>query len=232
MEWVRALIARHFDIGTGELSVSGVTVGELARRFGTPLFVYDRAVLDDQLSLLREALSAAFDVYYSVKANPNPWIVRHFISRGCGLEVASGGEFRQAVRAGCPPARILFAGPGKTEHELDLVLAEGIGEIHVESPTEIDRIASIGRRRGVRANIAIRVNPTEEVQGGALRMGGKPLPFGIDEEDLDNAVERVLASPFLVLAGVHLFAGTQILDCAVLARQYAKGLQVARRVAS
>jgi diaminopimelate decarboxylase len=230
VDLVRALIRRHFGVADGQLCVGGAPVAELAQRFGTPLFVYDRAVLDAQLALLRDALPPDFAVYYSVKANPNPWIIRHFLARGCGAEVASAGEFQLAVRAGCPPRRIFFAGPGKRPDELEEVIAAGIGEIHVESLLEIRRVADIARSRGVRVTVSLRVNPTEEAQGGALRMGGKPSPFGIDEEALDAAVEQVLASPWLVLAGVHLFAGTQILDHAVLARQCAKGLQVARRV--
>jgi diaminopimelate decarboxylase len=96
---------------------------------------------------------------------------------------------------------------------------------------EVDRIEAIARRLGLRARVAIRVNPGEEAQGGAMRMGGKPSPFGVDEESLDAVLDRVLFEPSLDFAGIHLFTGTQILDHTVLTLQYRKGLEIAARVA-
>src|SRR5262249_23069200 len=150
------LAKKHFGIVQGELSVGGVVASELAQHYGTPLFIYDAQVMRRSLSDLRNALPKRFSVCFSVKANPNPVVLRHFIALGCGLEIASVGEFRAAVAAGCPPDRILFAGPGKTEAELESVTAQGIGEIHLESLTEAKRLGSLCRRLGVRANVAIR----------------------------------------------------------------------------
>lgn len=204
---------------------------ELALKYGTPLYLYDSRVLEQKWALLRKTLPPAFAICYSVKANPNPAILTFFLAKGCGLEVASGGELRRALQVGCPRQKILFAGPGKTEPELDLALVEKIGEIHVESLLEIERISTLSRRLGGRAGIAVRVNPSLEAQGGAMRMGGKPAPFGIDEECLDLVLDRILPDPCLELRGIHLFVGTQILDYRILVRQYRKGLELARRVA-
>ncbi len=223
------LIERLFERRGGELVVGGVGVAELAERFGTPLFVYDRGVLERKLATLRGALPDGFEVYYSIKANPAAALLRWFVSQGCGLEVASAGEFVQAAGAGCDPARILFAGPGKTDAELEQVLAGGIGEIHVESLDEIRRLGAIAARLGRTAGVAIRVNPGAAAQGGAMRMGGKPAPFGVDEERLEQALDAVQADGRLEFHGIHLFTGTQILDHAVLARQYRAGLEIALR---
>jgi len=231
MDAVSQLIARHFAQRGAELVIGGVPVSRLAERYDTPLFVYDRAVLDSKLDALRVALPAGFSVCYSVKANPNRAILEHFLSRRCGLELASAGEFHQAVAAGAKPSELIFAGPGKTEAELELVLKHGIGEIHAESDLEIRRIGAICRRLGCRARVAIRVNPSGEVQGGAMRMGGKPLPFGVDEEQLDAVLDVLLADRSIEFRGIHLFAGTQILEAAVLAAQYRKGLEIVARVA-
>ncbi len=231
MDAVSQLIARHFAQHGAELVIGGVPVSRLAERYDTPLFVYDRAVLDSQLDALRAALPAGFAVCYSVKANPNRAILEHFLSRGCGLELASAGEFHQALAAGAKPSDLIFAGPGKTEAELELVLKHGIGEIHAESERELRRIGAISRRLGCRARVALRVNPSGEAQGGAMRMGGKPLPFGVDEEQLDSVLDPLLADPAVEFRGIHLFAGTQILDAGVLATQYRKGLEIAARVA-
>jgi diaminopimelate decarboxylase len=232
MDHVEALISQYFSSSDKVLHIGGVSVDELSAKYGTPMFVYDSHVLTHKWATLRRTLPAEFAISYSVKANPNPFILGFFLDKGCGLEVASGGEFYQALCAGCPPEKVLFAGPGKTEAELELALAKGIGEIHLESLLEMERVSSISRRLGVRARVAVRVNPSGETQGGALRMGGKPAPFGVDEERLDLVLDRLLPDPFLEFRGIHLFTGTQILDHAILLHQYREGLELARRVAA
>ncbi len=224
------LITRYFPGSRSELILAGVPVRHLAATYGTPLFVYDRGVLDRKLNALRAALPARFSIFYSMKANPSLAILRHFLALGCGLEIASAGEFEQALQAGCAPERMLFAGPGKTEAELGLVLSRNIGEIHLESLVEVRRIGEICRKLRTRARVAIRVNPAGEAEGGAMLMGGRASPFGVDEEILDEVLEVVLADPALELRGIHLFTGTQILDATVLIGQYKHALGIARRV--
>jgi diaminopimelate decarboxylase len=225
-----SLTAKYFPKSGESLVIGDSTAVQLAEIYGTPTFVYDRAVLDRKYDALRSALPERFSIYYSIKANPASAVVKHFLSRGCGIEIASAGEFQKALDAGCAPERILFAGPGKSEAELELVLSRGVGEIHMESLTEVKRIAAICRRLERRAHVAIRINPAAEAEGGAMRMGGRPAPFGMDEEILDQVLDTVLAEPELELCGIHLFTGTQILDAAVLQNQYRHGLGLARRV--
>jgi diaminopimelate decarboxylase len=229
---VEKIVARFFGSQNGELCVGGLPVSRIAERHGTPLFVYAEAVLEQKLAALRATLPDRFSIHYSIKANPAQAIVQFFVARGCGLEIASAGEFHQARAAGCPAQRIIFAGPGKTEAELETVLRAEIGEIHCESMLELQRIGAISRRLGVRARVALRVNPGEEAQGGAMRMGGKPVAFGIDEEALDSVLDRLLSDPHVDWHGIHLFAGTQILDWTVLVAQYRKGIEIARRAAA
>src|SRR2546428_2354539 len=120
------------DSRDGVLHIGGISIRCLADRHGTPLFVYDRSIVDRHLQALRRLLPQ-FEIYYSVKANPNLAILRHFLLAGCGLEVASAGELTQALAAGCSAENVFFAGPGKTDAELKYALDSGIGEIHVES---------------------------------------------------------------------------------------------------
>jgi diaminopimelate decarboxylase len=232
VDHVAALLARHFPDSERELRMGGVSVREIAAEFGTPLFVYDASVLDRKWTELRETLPPEFSICYSVKANPNRTILRRFLDKGAGLEVASAGELQQALAAGCPADRILFAGPGKTEAELEAALRAGVGEIHVESSVEARRLTQIARRLGVRARAGLRVNPGAEVQGGAMRMGGKPAPFGVDEENLDEVIDSLLADPAVEFRGLHIFSGTQILDATVLVNQYRRGIEIARRLAA
>jgi diaminopimelate decarboxylase len=229
---VAALVARYFDRVGGELMVGGRGMCDLADRHGTPLFVYDQRALAAQWQSLREALPEAFEIYYSVKANPNQTILQYFLERGCGLEIASSGELCQALAAGCPPERIVFAGPGKSEAELAEALDCEIGEIHVESSLEAQRIASLAGRNGRKARIALRVNPSGDIEGGGMRMGGRPTPFGIDEDQLDEVVDEIGRQPWLEIVGVHLYVGTQILDAELLLVQYRAALEIARRLAS
>jgi diaminopimelate decarboxylase len=215
----------------GILYMSRTSINEIAASYGTPVFVYDASILDQKWNLLRRTFPPEFAISYSVKANPNPAIVRFFLSKGSGLEIASGGELHVALAAGSPPGKILFAGPGKTGIELEFALTRGVGEIHAESGLEIERISALSRKLGLRGPVAIRVNPSEEAQGGAMRMGGKPAPFGIDEEQIDAVIERILSDPCLEFRGIHLFTGTQILNPTVLIRQYRKGIEIAVNVA-
>ncbi len=226
------VIDRWFGQAAGELLVGRTRVSEIVAEVGTPAFVYDRHVLERKWEMLRAALPDRFDVYYSVKANPNHSILQFFVERGAGLEVASGGEIRRALRAGCPAQMVSFAGPGKTDAELALAVEQGVGEIHVEALREAERLASLARQRSVTARVAVRVNPESEMSGGAMRMGGKPAPFGIDEESLEDVVRRLLSEPAITLRGIHLYVGTQILDHHALLSQYRHGLDIARRVAA
>lgn len=216
----------------GQLFVGGIPVSRLARQYGTPLFLYDTAILERKYEALRQALPARFAISYSVKANPHPAFLEFFLEKGAGLEIASVGEFHLALNAGCPTSTMVFAGPGKTDAELELVIDSGIGEIHAESASEIERINAISSRLGVRARIALRVNPTEEGQGGAMQMGGKPAPFGVDEEDLIPLLHRIGSLPHLEFCGIHSYAGTQILDHKLLLKQYRKALEIFRRASS
>ena len=226
-----ALANKYFEVSNGELFAGGIGIRALAEKYGTPAFVYDKSVIDQKLGALRGALPTRFAISYSVKANPNLSIIRHLLSSGCGLEVASAGEFQLAMQAGCNPQDVLFAGPGKSHAELEFVLSNGIGEIHLESLVEAKRVGDISRRICVRANVAIRVNPAAEAEGGAMRMGGRPAPFGVDEEILDEMVDAILADSALSFHGIHLFAGTQILEAETLVGQYRHGLAIARRAA-
>ncbi len=228
---VKDLLARHFGVDSGVLTFGKhIRVDTIVEKYGTPIFVYDSAVLNDKLAVLRATLPREFSISYSVKANPCQALLQHFLKAGCGLEIASGGEFFQAKQAGCVTENIVFAGPGKTEDELEFVLSEGIGEIHAESELEIARIAKISERLGIKAKVAIRVNPTGEALGGAMRMGGQATPFGIDEEMSHHVVSSIEANPFLQFRGIHLFSGTQILDHTVLVSQFRKGIAIAREI--
>src|SRR4030088_3341299 len=98
MDQAARLVERYFNSSDGQLVIGGTPISDLANQYGTPLFVYDRSVLERKWDLLRNALPREFSICYSVKANPNQAVLRCFLRRGAGLEIASGGEFLQACR--------------------------------------------------------------------------------------------------------------------------------------
>lgn len=224
------LIAQNFSRRDGVLHVGGLDLRALAERHGTPLFVYDAALMRRAYRDLSRAVSGFAHVDFSVKANPRAEVIRVFLGEGAGAEVASAAELRVALSAGVPPERILFAGPGKSDADIEAAVCAGIAEIHLENREETARVAQAARRHGRVVPVAIRVNPSAAAQGGALRMGGKPSPFGFDEEELEAVVEAVEAERALHLAGLHLFAGTQGLSAATLLAQWAHGLDLATRL--
>jgi len=224
------ILSSRWKIDGGELLVGSLPISAIADRYGTPFFVYDQRILEEKLATLRRTLPTAFQVFYSMKANPNSFFLQFFLQRGCGIEVASAGELEQALDAGCPAKNILFAGPGKTEAELVLAISLGVGEIHAESQLEIERIIRIAKIRNRPVPVAVRVNPCADGLGGAMRMGGQSAPFGVDEENLLPILQLIRQSPQLCFMGIHLFAGTQTLDHEILLAQYRKGIQIARNV--
>ncbi len=225
------LVCEHFTVRGGDLIVGDLSVATLADTFGTPLFVYDAVVMRRCHAQLAEALAGFAQIFFSIKANPNPAVARIFVDQGAGIEIASVGEYVRARQAGASPDRILFAGPGKRDDELDHVIRAGIGEIHLESFEEIDRVDAIGARASKTIAVAVRINPVAAAQGGAMRMGGKPSPFGFDEEQIGEVLKVLGGKRHLDLCGVHLFAGTQILDAGTLLTQWRHGLDLAARVA-
>ncbi len=228
---VARIVARHFQVRDNELLIGGILVSHLIEEFGSPLFVYDQSVIESKIKDLSDLLPGTFDLFYSIKANPNAMLLKCFLQNDCGLEVASAGELFQALNAGCSPDRLIFAGPGKTPDELAAAFQANIREIHVESIEEARCLSELASRRNRKAAIALRVNPVES-SGGAMRMGGIASPFGIDEENLDDVLSEVNSLAGIEMVGVHLFMGTQILDAEVLINQYKTALSIARHVSS
>jgi diaminopimelate decarboxylase len=227
-----AVARENFSVEGGHLHIGGLQLAALVRDIGSPAYFYDGDVIRRTYRGLAEALRGFAHLHYSIKANPAPAIVRLLLSEGAGVEIASGGEYRAARAAGARPDQIIFAGPGKRSVEIEEVISGGVGEIHLEGYHEIDRIAGIARRLGRRLKAALRINPVATAQAGAMRMGGKPTAFGFDEECLADAVTAVTKVPEIDLVGIHVYAGTQILDVDALVRQWRHAIHLAAQVAS
>ncbi len=194
------------------LRIGGVLASELLARFGSPLYVFDAAVLRARVAAVQAAFGPRVRLLWSVKANPSLAVTRVLREAGAGAEIASLGELEVALAAGHAAAALRFAGPGKSDRELATALAHGLGTFHVESLDEMHALARLAAARGATANVAVRVNFARELSGARLRMGGKSSRFGIDEEQVPAALRAIAVAPSLRLAGLHAYAGTQLFD--------------------
>lgn len=195
---------------------------------GTPLFVYDFAPVAAKIGRFRAAFPG-IDLHYAVKANPYDHLLKEMVSRTDGLDIASGGELALALQAGADPRRIGFAGPGKTDAELEAAISAGV-TLHCESEGEAERAFAAGERLGRTPRIAVRVNPGFEIRGSGMKMGGGARPFGIDAERVPALVRRIREAG-ADWRGFHIFAGSQALAADALIEAQAASLALAASLA-
>jgi diaminopimelate decarboxylase len=202
-------------LGSGAvLSIGGRSVDSLVEEAGdTPLFVYDLDLIGARIERFRAAFPGV-ELHYAIKANSYAPLLSYVGSRVDGLDVASAGEMRLAIASGADAGLVSFAGPGKREKELAEAIEAGV-TINAESEGEVERALAIGKRRGMRAKLAVRVNPDFEIKGSGMRMGGGAKPFGVDAARVPALVRRIIEAD-ADWRGFHIFAGSQALDPAAL----------------
>ena len=185
---------------------------ELLKSVRTPFYYYDTQLLDQTLDILRDMSNyPGFRVHYAIKANANPVILSHILNAGLGVDAVSGGEIQAALNAGFAPDKIVFAGVGKRDGEIELALNHGIECLNVESEAELEVIESIAAAMGVKAPVALRVNPNIDAHTHSyITTGLAENKFGISIEMLEAIVKRCVASPHIDLRGLHFHIGSQI----------------------
>jgi len=220
----------QFSVEQGELVVGSFSLAKLVTQVGsTPFYAYDRGLLSQRVAELRAALPPVVKLHYAMKANPLPALVKHMAGLVDGIDVASGGELTVALAAGADPREISFAGPGKRETELRQAVAAGI-LVNVESFREIGLLAGISQELGLPARVAVRVNPDFELKSSGMKMGGGPKQFGIDAEQVPQALVEI-GKARLAFEGFHLFAGSQNLKAAAIVEAQCKSYELALRLA-
>jgi len=214
----------------GELAIGGRRVSELVAEAGrTPLFVYSRAHLDARVAELRTALPKQVGLNYAVKANPHLAVIGHMAPLVDGFDIASSGELGLCVALGIDPKRISFAGPGKRDDELEAAIAVGV-TLNCESEGEAARALAIGARLGKAPRIAIRVNPSFEMKGSGMKMGGGAKQFGVDAERVPALARDVIAQG-AEWRGLHIFTGSQTLSADAIIEAQGNVLNLAANLA-
>jgi hypothetical protein len=181
----------------GQLCCEEVPLADLAARHGTPLYVYSKAALLRHFRDFDRAFAGRPHlVCFAMKANDHLAILRLLAREGAGFDVVSGGELWKALRAGADPKKIVFSGVGKTEAELEYALRQGILMLNVESPAELEEVERVAARLGVRAPIALRVNPDVDPRTHPyISTGLQQSKFGIPIEDAPGALRRARELP-------------------------------------
>ena len=200
------------------LSWGGVDCVELARKFGTPLYVFDESVIRARCAEIREAFLERWpgaSACYASKAFLTMTMARIADQEGLGLDVVSGGELHTALAAGFPPSRIELHGNAKSEGELRAALTAGVGRVIVDGVMELELLAALAAETDRQVNVLIRIAPgvsphthAHMVTGHSGSKFGLPIEGGL----VEDAVRLALVSPGLTLRGFHFHIGSQIFE--------------------
>ena len=185
------------------------------RELSTPFYYYDTKVLRDTLSCIRTEVAKYenYSVHYAVKANANPKVLTIIRENGLGADCVSGGEIRAAIKAGFPAGKIVFAGVGKADWEINLGLDYDIFCFNVESIPELEVINELAAAKGKVANVAFRINPNVGAHTHAnITTGLAENKFGISMEDMDHVIDVAQEMGNIKFIGLHFHIGSQILD--------------------
>jgi diaminopimelate decarboxylase len=216
------------------LMLEGVPLSAIADQLGTPCWVYSAGTLRARLAELTAAVAGLnCHIHYAVKANDHLAILGLMRAGGAGADVVSGGELLRARKAGIAAEHIVFSGVGKTVEELRLALSEGIAQINVESPAELETISAVAAAMGRTAKVALRINPDVDAGTHAkITTGRADNKFGVPYDDAAALYAHAASLPGLQPVGIALHIGSQILSMAPYRAAYARAAELVRTLRS
>ena len=218
----------------GELRLEGASLEEIARRFGTPCYVYSRAAIEQAFRDFDEGL-AGLDhlVCYAVKASSNLAILDLLARAGAGFDIVSGGELARVLAAGGRADRVIFSGVGKTDAEMRAALEAGIKCFNVESEPELERLDAVAAALGKRAPVALRINPDVDARTHPyISTGMAGNKFGIPHARAIGAYRHAARLAHLRVVGIGCHIGSQILETAPLDEALERVLELAQALAA
>jgi diaminopimelate decarboxylase len=197
-----------------KLQCEGVSVESLAKKHGTPLYVYSQATLTRRFLELDRAMSPVDHlVCFAMKSNSNQSVLRTIANLGGGFDIVSGGELQRVIAAGGDAKKCVFAGVGKTEAEIELALRKGVYCFNAESEPELQRINKVAARLKKVAPVAVRLNPNVDAKTHAkITTGTYENKFGIAFEDIAGVYARASKLKNLWLRGLQMHIGSQLTD--------------------
>lgn len=206
----------HFQYRDGALYAEDVAVADIAKAVGTPFYCYSHATLTRHAQVFSESLKVVKPlVCFAVKANSNLAVLKTLAAQGLGADVVSEGELRRALMAGIPASEIVFSGVGKTREEMKFALISGIYQFNVESDRELLALNEVAGKLGLRAPIALRVNPDVDAKTHAkISTGKKENKFGIDIADAPRIYALAQSLPNILIQGVSVHIGSQLTELA------------------
>jgi diaminopimelate decarboxylase len=204
----------YFEYKNDQLYAEDIAVADLAKQFGTPLYVYSARTLRRHFRVFDEAFAGTDHlICFAMKALSNLSILKLFASMGSGFDIVSGGELMRCLRAGADPAKIVFSGVGKTDEEIAAALEAGIMMINVESRPELHRIDAVAARMKRRAPVSLRVNP--DLDPGThphISTGHRDSKFGIPLTQVQEYYADARGLENLELVGLSTHIGSQITE--------------------
>ena len=215
-----------FHYQNGALYCEGVLVSDIVRKVGSPVYVYSYKTLTEHVTKLEHAFRPAKPlICFAMKANANLALLRALVKIGAGLDLVSGGELFRAKRVGCPPARMVYAGVGKTDREIEDAIKAKILLFNVESVPELDRIQQIAKKLRKKVNISLRVNPEVDPETHEhIATGKKESKFGLDLDTAHLVFMRASHYPNLSICGIHVHIGSQIVRGEPFVKAFRKAL--------
>jgi len=205
-----------FEYRNGALCAEQVPLEEIARRHGTPCYVYSSAAIEAAYLEFSAALKGKDAlICYSVKANSNLAVLALLARLGAGFDIVSGGELARVLAAGGAASKTLFSGVGKTEAEIALALEKGVGCINLESEAELERVAAVAGRLGRRAPVAFRVNPDIDARSHPyISTGLQENKFGVAHGEAERLYRRAAALPAVEVVGIGCHVGSLLTEAA------------------
>ena len=206
----------HFLYRDGRLCAEAVPVSDIADAVGTPFYCYSTATIERHFRVFMDAVAGRpATICYAVKANGNIAVVGTLARLGAGADVVSGGELARALAAGVPASKVVFSGVGKSAGEMAQALDAGVMQINVESEPELALLGEVATARGVRAPVAIRVNPdVDALTHAKITTGKSENKFGIGWNRAREVYARGAAMPGIHMVGLAMHIGSQVTDLA------------------
>ncbi|MEV6690295.1 type III PLP-dependent enzyme [Micromonospora sp. NPDC051196] len=177
----------------------------LVADYGSPLYVYELRDVEEAVTQLRRCLPEPSTLYYSLKANPHPAIVRTIYAAGCRAEISSTGELESALQAGIPGNRCLYTGPGKSRQEISAALTAGVRTFSVESANDYRKVDREASTLGKTVRCLLRINSQDSHGASGLRMTGAATQFGVDLAEVRRVPAAFAPLPGARIAGLHFF---------------------------